>query len=170
MSIDTGALTQSPRRAIPHVELPVIDISPYVPGSTDPASREVVIALREAAHEYGFLQLTGHGIPTEVTDGILAATRSFFALALEEREEISNLNSPQFRGYTSVATEYTDGNPDLREQVDIGPERAALPLGPGDPAYLRLIGPNQWPSALPAFREAVLALSLIHISEPTRPY
>ncbi len=34
-------------------------------------------------------------------------------------------------------------------------ERPALDLGPDDPAYLRLIGPNQWPESLPALRDAV---------------
>jgi isopenicillin N synthase-like dioxygenase len=54
-------------------------------------------------------------------------------LPLEERLAIENVNSPQFRGYTRVGTEHTGGAPDWREQIDIGPERPARRLKPGDP-------------------------------------
>jgi isopenicillin N synthase-like dioxygenase len=70
---------------------------------------------------------------------------------------IDNLNSPQFRGYTRVGYEHTGGRPDRRDQLDVGVERPALDVGPEDPAYLRLIGPNQWPDALPSLKPAVLA-------------
>ncbi len=89
-------------------------------------------------------------------DDLLAATRTFFALPEDERRRISNTRSPQFRGYTSLATEQTAGAPDEREQIDIGVERPALDLGPEDPAYLRLVGPNQWPERVPELKPAVL--------------
>nr|WP_241266454.1 2-oxoglutarate and iron-dependent oxygenase domain-containing protein [Streptomyces scabichelini] len=50
-----------------------------------------------------------------------------------QRLEIENLNSPQFRGYTRTGTEYAAGSADWREQIDIGPERAALDAGRDDP-------------------------------------
>jgi isopenicillin N synthase-like dioxygenase len=70
---------------------------------------------------------------------------------------IENVRSPQFRGYTRLGHEYTNGHADLRDQLDIGHELPAARLGPGDPAWLRLRGPNQWPDALPDLRPAVLA-------------
>ncbi|WP_425302835.1 2-oxoglutarate and iron-dependent oxygenase domain-containing protein [Nocardia wallacei] len=61
----------------------------------------------------------------------------------------------QFHGCSRVGGEHTRGRPDWREQFDAGPERPPLELGPGDPRYLRLIGPNQWTTALPELRAAV---------------
>ncbi|MFE1451363.1 isopenicillin N synthase family dioxygenase [Streptomyces olivaceoviridis] len=134
--------------------LPVIDISRF---RAPDADRDAFLAeLRSAAHEVGFFYVTGHGVPAPLRDEVLSAARAFFALPEERRLEIENLNSPQFRGYTRTGTEYTAGSADWREQIDIGPEREALALGPDDPDYLRLIGPNQWPSALPELRDIVL--------------
>ncbi|MGY4976721.1 isopenicillin N synthase family dioxygenase [Streptomyces sp. 900105755] len=134
--------------------LPVIDISRFrAPGT---ARAAFLAELRSAAHEVGFFYVTGHGVPAALRDEALTAARAFFALPEQQRLEIENLNSPQFRGYTRTGTEYTAGSADWREQIDIGPERAALDTGPDDPDYLRLIGPNQWPSALPELKGIVL--------------
>lgn len=135
--------------------IPVIDISRFR-GSAEERS-EFVEELRHAAHTYGFFYVVGHGVPTDVTEGVISAARRFFALPLEDRLAIDNVNSPHFRGYTRLGNEYTQGQADHRDQLDIGAERPALELGPDDPAYLRLIGPNQWPQAAPWLKPAVLA-------------
>ena len=57
------------------------------------------------------------------------------------------VNSPHFRGYNRVASELTRGQPDWREQIDIGAERPALARDANSPAWARLRGPNQWPAA-----------------------
>lgn len=136
------------------VSLPVIDISRFRSPGTDRAA--FLSELRSAAHEVGFFYVTGHGVPTALRTEALDASRAFFALPEEHRLAVENVNSPQFRGYTRTGTEYTAGDPDWREQLDIGPERAALDVGPGDPDYLRLIGPNQWPGAQPELKDVVL--------------
>ncbi|MFJ6939506.1 isopenicillin N synthase family dioxygenase [Streptomyces sp. NPDC101132] len=133
--------------------LPVLDLS----AADDPATRD---AFREQLHavarETGFLYLTGHGIsPAEMTR-ILDVTRAFFALPEADRLAVSNLNSPHFRGYTRIGHELTGGASDWRDQLDVGAERPAPEVGPGDPAYLWLEGPNQWPEALPELRTVVL--------------
>ena len=134
--------------------LPRVDISRF----RDPAQREAFLAdLRHAAHDVGFFYVVGHGVPAAVTDGVLAAARLFFALPLERRLEIENVNSPHFRGYSRVGTERTAGAADQRDQLDIGPERPALTDVPPEQSYLRLVGPNQWPSAAPELKPAVLA-------------
>ena len=136
------------------LSLPLLDLAD---ASGTPADRAALLhRLRTAAHDLGFFYVTGHGIAQQVQDDLLAATRTFFALPEAARREISNLNSAQFRGWTGVATEHTAGAPDQREQIDIGPERDAVDLGPDDPAYLRLVGPNQWPTAVPELRAVVL--------------
>jgi isopenicillin N synthase-like dioxygenase len=91
-----------------------------------------------------------------VTSGVLDAAREFFALPLEQRLEIENVNSPHFRGYSRVGTERTGGAADQRDQIDIGPERPAPTDVPPDKPYLRLVGPNQWPSGAPHLKPAVL--------------
>jgi isopenicillin N synthase-like dioxygenase len=135
--------------------LPLIDISRFRDASADRAA--FLAELRYAAHEVGFFYVVGHGVPERLTSDIFEVARRFFALPLEQRLEIENVHSPQFRGYTRVGHEYTAGSPDWREQIDIGPERAAIVPEPGDPAWLRLIGPNQWPEALPELRATTLA-------------
>lgn len=131
--------------------LPVIDLSAI--RHRDPLE---VARLRSALHDSGFLYLAGHDFPTELIDRMLALARKFFALPAAERLAIENLHSPQFRGYTSLGNEYTQGRSDQRDQLDIGPEREALELADDDPAYLRLVGPNLWPESLPQLRTAVL--------------
>jgi isopenicillin N synthase-like dioxygenase len=119
--------------------LPVVDL------------RDEPAALRQrlgrVAHEVGFFYLTGHGVPEDLTARLLAASRRFFALPPADKDAITMVNSPHFRGYTRLGGELTGGAVDWREQIDIGPERVPL----ADPAetYLRLQGPNQWPAALP---------------------
>jgi len=133
--------------------LPLVDVSRF----RDPAQREAFLAdLRHAAHDVGFFYVVGHGVPPEVTDGVMAAAREFFALPIEQRLEIENVNSRHFRGYSRVGTERTGGAADQREQIDVGPERQAIADIPADKPYLRLVGPNQWPSAAPGLRPAVL--------------
>ncbi|MGW4245029.1 isopenicillin N synthase family dioxygenase [Nocardia sp. NPDC004722] len=135
--------------------LPIIDISRFRGTAGERAA--FLDELRYAAHEVGFFYVVGHGVPEELTSGIFEVARQFFALPRQQRLEIENIHSPQFRGYTSTGHEYTAGAPDRREQIDIGPEREALPATAGDPAWQRLIGPNQWPSQLPQLRSVTLA-------------
>jgi isopenicillin N synthase-like dioxygenase len=135
--------------------LPLVDISRY---TTQPGpEREAFLAdLRHAAHDIGFFYVVGHGVDRAVTDAVLASAAEFFHQPVEERLRIENVRSPHFRGYTREGTEYTAGAPDQRDQLDIGPEREPLRLADGDPAYLRLVGPNQWPDGVPSLRPAVL--------------
>lgn len=134
--------------------LPVIDLS----AADDPETREAFHRdLHAAARDVGFFHLTGHGVTPGQTARVLELTRTFFALPEADRLSLSNLRSPHFRGYTRVGHELTGGRSDWRDQLDVGAERPALVLGPDDPAYLWLEGPNQWPDALPELRPAVLA-------------
>jgi isopenicillin N synthase-like dioxygenase len=107
--------------------------------------------LREVAHEVGFFYLTGHDVPAALTRRVLAVARRLFALPQAEKDAVAMVRSPHFRGYTRLGGELTGGEVDWREQIDIGPERepADRPAGPGEPDYLWLQGPNQWPAGLP---------------------
>lgn len=133
--------------------IPTLDISEFRRGGPD--ADAFLAGLREAAHGPGFFYLVGHGVPGELTERVLSLSRRFFHQPEADRLAIENVNSPHFRGYTRPGHEITGGRRDLREQIDIGDERPARTLGPDDPVYLRLDGPNQWPPAVPELRGAV---------------
>ena len=133
--------------------LPVLDISKWLQsGST--GQQAFIDELLKTCHDPGFFYLTGHGIPAELDAGILSVTRSFFQLPDEIKTRLAIGNSPHFRGYTILGSEMTAGQHDWREQLDFGPEETALSLAPGDPAWMRLRGPNQWP-LVDGFRRTV---------------
>ncbi|MEH3143063.1 MAG: isopenicillin N synthase family oxygenase [Mycobacterium kyogaense] len=126
--------------------LPVLDLTS---ADLDPAGFRT--QLREAAHDSGFFYLTGHGVDSTQFDRVLAAARAFFAVPAAEKNEISQLQSPQFRGYSRLGGELTNGLVDWREQIDIGPERPVLE---GAQGFWRLQGPNLWPGRPSDFRAA----------------
>ncbi|OAA29391.1 dioxygenase, isopenicillin N synthase [Frankia sp. EI5c] len=135
--------------------LPVLDLRRYTAPARPADRADFLAALRAACRDPGFFQLVGHGVPPSLAEDILRVSREFFRLPAAAKLEIENVHSAHFRGYTRFGHEITRGRPDLREQIDIGDERPPRALGPGDPPYLRLDGPNQWPAALPALRPAV---------------
>lgn len=126
--------------------LPVLDLA-----EADRNAGAFRSRLREAAHDIGFFYLVGHGVPAAQIDEVLALARRFFALPLTAKNEISQLKSPQFRGYSRVGGELTNGEVDWREQIDIGPQRPAIEDATG---YWRLQGPNLWPAGPAGFRAA----------------
>jgi isopenicillin N synthase-like dioxygenase len=137
--------------------LPVIDLDPFIADPRSDAARVCVERLREACHRPGFCYIVGHGVPDELDSAIMNRARDFFALPAAERDALALANSPHFRGYTVLGGERTKGVSDWREQLDVGPEEPAAIVGPDEPPWRRLRGPNQWPASLPAMRETVLA-------------
>ncbi|WP_163751720.1 isopenicillin N synthase family dioxygenase [Mycolicibacterium helvum] len=126
--------------------LPVLDLA-----EADRDADAFRARLREAAHDIGFFYLVGHGVPDAQIEEVLALARTFFALPLEAKNEISQLKSPQFRGYSRLGGELTNGKVDWREQIDIGPQRPTID---GAAGYWRLQGPNLWPATPASFRAA----------------
>jgi isopenicillin N synthase-like dioxygenase len=137
--------------------LPEIDMSGFLAAPNGAAGRAFVAALRAACHGPGFCYLTGHGVPPELDRAVMSVSHEFFALPEEERRELAIAKSPHFRGYTVLGDEITLGQRDWREQLDAGAEEPAAAVRRGDPAWLRLRGPNQWPARLPGMRDVVLA-------------
>ena len=128
------------------MQLPVLDIR----------DSGFLAALRAAARDVGFFYLVGHGVPDELAAELFAASRRFFALPEAQKLAIQMANSPHFRGYTRLGDELTGGRTDWREQLDLGLEVPALELVQGDPPWLRLQGPNQWPPEVPELKALVL--------------
>lgn len=140
--------------------IPIVDLSRFTGcGSTsdNADSENFVTELRRILHDYGFFYLTGHGVDPALIADVLAAAKRFFALPTPEKLAIDMVNSPHFRGYTRPGNEYTRGEKDWREQLDINTEGAAVPWDHNTPAWKRLLGPNQWPEGQPELRPLLLA-------------
>lgn len=134
--------------------LPTLDLS--LLEGTGQQRHDFLQRLRHAARDAGFFYLTGHGIDSALLRQVQDHARQFFALPDREKAAVGMINSPHFRGYNRAASEITRGKPDLREQFDLGAERAVLPLSPDSPFWARLQGPNQWPAALPELKPLLL--------------
>jgi isopenicillin N synthase-like dioxygenase len=137
-----------------YATLPVLDLARLESGPEERAA--LLDELRRTAYDLGFFYVTGHGVDPALIRDVLALSRRFFALPAADKQAIAMVNSPHFRGYNRTGQEYTRGERDWREQVDIGAEREPLPLGADSPPWARLQGPNQWPAALPELRETIL--------------
>jgi isopenicillin N synthase-like dioxygenase len=134
-------------------KLPILDLWQF----DKPDERAAFLArLRAAARDVGFFYLVGHGIPDRHIADVVALSRRFFALPEPEKLAVEMVHSPHFRGYTRAGWERTRGQPDWREQLDVGAERNAYPKDPALPAWTRLEGPNQWPASLPELRPVLL--------------
>ncbi|KAH9071137.1 Clavaminate synthase-like protein [Lactarius deliciosus] len=113
--------------------------------------------LQDALINVGFLYLEHPPIPTSLIDEVVAYLPRLFALPQARKDALRMANSPHFLGYSRLGVERTKGVADQREQFDI-----ATPLGaddrwtPGEPEYLRLWGPSQWPEEedVPGFKAA----------------
>lgn len=135
--------------------IPVVDLSAAVEGQDD---RELANRIGEICHLVGFIVVEGHGIDAQLTDEVFLAAKRFFEQPLTDKLDIDKRRSRHFRGWEPEGAEHTNNRPDIREQIDIWTEHPARARDVA-PAYLRLLGPNQWPSEekLPGFRASVQA-------------
>ncbi|RJF58361.1 isopenicillin N synthase family dioxygenase [Serratia inhibens] len=134
--------------------LPLLDLSQL---DGDAQQRQAFLDdLRAAARDVGFFYLRGHGVDTRLNAQLQQRARQFFALPEADKLAVQMVHSPHFRGYNRAAAELTRGQPDWREQFDIGAERPALQLTEETPRWARLQGPNQWPAALPELKPLLL--------------
>ncbi|KAK9759922.1 hypothetical protein K7432_016569 [Basidiobolus ranarum] len=136
------------------VTIPVLDLSLWT--SEDPTHKAAFLKeLRYALIHVGFFYISNHGVSADLTKDILAQSKEFFDLPLEEKRDLEIENSPQFRGYTAMKNEVTDHKLDNREQIDFGSELPVkTDLTSDSPVFMRLTGPNQWPKKdlLPNFK------------------
>lgn len=135
-------------------EIPTVSLAGWTAPDADRAA--FADRLRTICHEVGFFQLVDHGVDPAFVDAYFAAIERFFALPDEVKATIDKIESPWFRGWERIGAELTDNHVDHREQIDVWTEHEPA-VGPADPPYLRLEGPNQWPddAVLPGFRSLV---------------
>ena len=115
--------------------VPLVDIAPYVEGGTPAERAEVARRIDEACRTVGFIQITGHGIPDAVVDGLTDAIDRFFALDLDEKKTYRT--PPEInRGYSppkseslslSLGVESASRMNDFFEAFNIGASAADYP-------------------------------------------
>ena len=137
------------------INLPEVDLSGFHASGRDRAA--FLADLRQILHDHGFFYLTGHGVAPSLIADVLHASKRFFTLPQEEKLAIEMVRSPHFRGYTPPGGEYTRGQRDWREQIDINTEAEPVAITPDTPPWKRLIGPNQWPASQPELKPLLLA-------------
>lgn len=134
--------------------LPILDLSQL--DGNEQQQQAFLAELGRAARDVGFFYLINHGIDSELSAEVQRLSRRFFALTEAEKQQVSMIHSPHFRGYNRAGSEVTRSQPDWREQFDIGAERNAIALHAGDAGWKRLQGPNLWPDALPELKPTLL--------------
>jgi isopenicillin N synthase-like dioxygenase len=120
-------------------QVPVLDIQCL---ADDPAA---LAALDRACADWGFFQVTGHGIAPELMDATLARMREFFALPAHEKRVVERTAT---NAWGFFDRELTKNTRDWKEIFDIGPAVASGPFAGNVP---------QWPASPPGFRATILA-------------
>lgn len=93
----------------PSQEIPTIDISAYLdPSSSSEAKAKVIEQVKEACSDYGFLQISGHGVSLEAQKQVLQSCKAFFDLPIEQKEALSLKNSPSHHGYERMREQVLD--------------------------------------------------------------
>lgn len=136
-------------RRLDFTEIPVIDVSGFVAGDDDPSTIDAVGA---ACRDVGFVYITNHGVPMNLIDDFLVASRDFFARPMDEKME--SLLTDRLRGYLPLGYRSYEGEDNAatshQEGYWMGVER---PLNPRN----KLDGPNVWPANGDALRGAMEA-------------
>ncbi|KAL1924670.1 uncharacterized protein VTP21DRAFT_4324 [Calcarisporiella thermophila] len=147
--------------------LPIIDISPFVSSSSDPAEkRSCAEAIHTACRDVGFFYLVGHGVPTELNEEVLKVAREFFERPEEEKLAIGIEKNDNARGYQKLGQNITKGRKDYHEGIDlyrpVEPDHVLVKKG------LPIRGANLWPTQPASFRptfevyiERMLALGAV---------
>jgi len=135
--------------------LPVIDVAPLLEDGTAWECAGVAAQIQAACREYGFFYVTGHGIASELLQGLVEASAEFFALPEADKEQIAMARGGRaWRGWFPVGGELTSGRPDQKEGLYFGTE-----LPPDDPRVktgLPLHGANLFPERVPRLGPLVL--------------
>ncbi|WP_310468604.1 2OG-Fe(II) oxygenase family protein [Sphingomonas sp.] len=120
--------------------IPVIDLA---------GPRETVVAeVAAACRDWGFFQITGHGVAPAAIEQVIARARAFFALPRDaKRAHLRSRDNPW--GYYD--RELTKERRDRKEVFDIGPDAGGIRAAQGDPFQ----GETPWPEAPPQFQALI---------------
>lgn len=105
--------------------------------------QKALAKLDAACRDWGFFQVTDHGVGRSLIDRVHAEMRAFFASSTDEKSRIVRTRSNVWGYYDRELTKNTR---DWKEIFDVGPEQAAGPVAGATP---------QWPTGLPGFQPAM---------------
>ncbi|CAN8098488.1 unnamed protein product [Discula destructiva] len=128
-------------------EIPTINIAPYLRDPTSDAGRQVVQDVRHACMSVGFFSLVGHGIPREIQESVLKASKKLFNLPLEEKKALRHPFLKN-RGYEIIGAQalQSDTLPDNKEGFYVGKNLSTdLDIVKAHP---HLLGENVFPPGL----------------------
>ena len=101
--------------------------------------------LDAACRDWGFFQITNHGVSDDLIASMHRAMRAFFALPLAAKRAIERTATNSWGFYDRELTKNTR---DWKQIFDVGPDEIDGPLA-GQVA--------QWPAELPGFRSTMMA-------------
>jgi isopenicillin N synthase-like dioxygenase len=135
--------------------IPVIDLAPFHEGGVA-GKRAVAAQVDAACHDFGFLQVTGHGVPGPVCDDLLSAWAAFFDLPMAEKLRWVVPDESANRGYSwpgKEALAHSRGEqtpPDLMEAFNVGRREQDDPYYEHHSAFY---APTVWPDRPRGLRE-----------------
>ncbi len=131
---------------------PVIDLS-----SVNGRGRRELLPVGEqicdAAQQYGFFYVKGHGIDKSVIDSVFETAQEFFALPDESKNEVAV--SESHRGFLGIGASTMEGyrKADLKESYIWGLDIDAGSSEADDERSL--LAANRWPQSLPKMRDVL---------------
>ncbi len=131
----------------PTRNIPTIDLDDYLTG--DAADRDrMVKTLGDGLVEFGFLNVEGHGIDSDLVRGTYDLWQRFFALPEEVKKRYAGVDDGS-RGFTPFGVEHAKDSPlpDLKEFWHVGQEPPAGHLLHG------VYPGNVWPVEIPEIRQ-----------------
>ena len=140
-------------RATARVSLPLIDVRGLRGGSDCEVDR-IADEIGNAARDFGFFRIIGHGIDLALVERTYQMAQRFFDLPDEEKRRYYIGLSSNHRGYVPFTEkgDYPDEVNRSYEAFDLG-----LDLPHDDPDYVagnRVLGPNVWPDVV-GFKQTV---------------
>jgi isopenicillin N synthase-like dioxygenase len=135
--------------------IPVVDLAPFHEGGVA-GKRLVATQVDAACRDFGFLQVTGHGVPVSVCDDLLNAWSGFFELPMAQKLRWVVPDESANRGYSwpgKEALAYSRGEatpPDLMEAFNVGRREQDDPYFELHHAFY---APTVWPDRPPGLRE-----------------
>jgi isopenicillin N synthase-like dioxygenase len=143
--------TVTPTVAQPaELSIPTVDVSRLADANPDEAAK-----LRAALRSWGLFAVTGHGMTEPFLDSILGASRAFFHLPSEEKQEYSNVVDAADGGRKFQPEGYGVDRVDTDEQVLDWCDRLYLQVQPEEQRQ-----PRFWPTHPPDLGELLHEFSV----------